>query len=112
MAEETNRTPTETLRAAAARLRQVAGAATPGPWQYVIEAPCGTVIEYAYVEAGDDLVADCGAADDAETTADARYIATMHPGVAVALARWLDAEAVWGAKGYALNVARAVLGET
>ena len=80
-------------------LRERAEAATPGPWQ------CDE--EWAPVTAGPDSVFHgyyCGGChacgqeirDDAEVSISPEnrtYIATMHPGVGLALADWLDAEA-------------------
>ena len=77
------------LREAARVLRERAEAATPGPWEatdnfghdagraYVI--PSDPEIP-TYVSAGGSPDEDC----------DAAYIATVHPGVGLALADWLD----------------------
>ena len=85
----------ELLRRAATILRERAEAATPGPWKqtdgfrshdddraYVV--PTGR--EVHYVCAGGVLGVD----------EDAPYIATMHPGVGLAIAKWLeDVAAGW-----------------
>lgn len=83
------------LRAAAKTLRQRAEAATPGPWDAVAGAfgdpasgpdhmrvtrkphtdASSSVAQLGYEQQGGD---------------DAAFIATMHPGVALALADWLD----------------------
>lgn len=92
-------TPTETLRAAAVRLREVAGAATPGPWR-------DSGVQGNRYSA---LVSDTmptgrptrGGWDDTEgyggylvgesiVAPDRAYIALMHPLVGLALAEWLD----------------------
>ena len=88
---------TETLRKAAALMRERAEAATPGPWVYAYESvtvevdgcTCGTQggpwghesgcgLELPHVEA---------------SAPDAEHIASWHPAVALAVADWLDAEA-------------------
>lgn len=45
------------------------------------------------------------------TKAHADHVALWHPGVALAVAGWLDAEARYPRTHHALSVARAVLGE-
>lgn len=110
----------DTLRRAAALLRERAGKATDGPWttqwyeHYVhIYAPNRILSErcpYPYTDAED------------EHGWDADYMALMHPPVALALADWLDAEAdylgrAYGDRDYSmvmpdtLALARAVLRE-
>lgn len=73
------------LRRAAARLREVAGAATEGPWEAM-----GDLVWPDGGEAEGDPV--CGTNHDPDAT----YIATMHPGMGLALADYLDlgAEAI------------------
>lgn len=73
----------DTLRRAATRLREMAEAATPGPWTAMGDLfwPNGGVAE------GDPV---CGT----NHNPDATLIATMDPGVGLALADWLDS-AVW-----------------
>lgn len=88
--------PSETLRAAAAKLREMAEKATPGPWRYTDEDarynPC--------VMAGrDEWVAECGPADSlrapgARGEHDARWLVVMSPAVAEPLAAELEAHAV------------------
>lgn len=76
--------PAERLRAAATRLREVAGDATPGPWDHVV----GASEDHAWVERRHT--------ETVVTTRDigtSAYIAMMHPPVALALADWLDDEA-------------------
>lgn len=82
----------DTLRRAASLMRERADGASPGPWAHIDEAPCGTPIAYSHVKAGDWLVADCGTADDMAAW-NAPHIASWHPGVALAVADWLDREA-------------------
>ena len=102
------------LRRAAAKARETATAAPRAPW-YVTHDPLGTHVENGEGRtgrvvkgAGEDRTDDKG-----ETTAD--HIALWHPGVALAVAEWLDsaahdAEQV-GADPHALVVARALLNE-
>lgn len=117
-------TPTETLRAAAAKLREIADKATPGPWSRY--ANLGYAV---FSEAFDPDVPD-GVGDVTNGSpgeADADWIALMSPAVAEPLAAWLDGcagEAAamshpghWGicdepdSVQHAIAVARAVLGE-
>src|SRR5450755_3104959 len=105
-------TSAETRRRAAHLMRERAMEATPGPWEH------------------DDaeVIADQESVVDGLNPANAVHIAGMHPGVALALADWLDAEArdddarafLGEALGYevragradeGLKVARAYLGE-
>lgn len=84
-------TPTETLRAAAVRLREVAGAATDGPWE-AASLPGKSRLSkgHTVVVAGDretPVIREEGA------WFDAAYIATMHPGIGLGLAEWLEAVA-------------------
>lgn len=74
------------LRAAAKTLRQRAEDATPGPWE---SAPVelGHYVSGTVYEVPDE---NCEY-PQFERYEDARYIATMHPGVALALVDWLDA---------------------
>lgn len=112
-------TPTDTLRAAAKRLREAANAATPGPYGVETmpetgESRIGSQINSHWVVEG------------WTREPDAAYIALMQPGVALAVADWLDFEANvveaslkypsgWGTSprpsSSSLAVARAVLGE-
>lgn len=99
-------TPVERLRAAEQRLRDVAGAATPGPWTVDGRSIWGAKDGHRWI------VADTQRA----TTEDRAYIATLAPPVALALADWLD-DMVENAQydsqpaylNAALNVADAVL---
>ncbi len=80
------------LRTAAAKLREVAGGAAAGPWwvsQEGLTHPVG-----ANVKAEDaSVVEDCCGYQGGATVADATYIATMSPPVALAMATWLEAHA-------------------
>lgn len=128
----TDTTPAGELRAAADKLRTLAAQAAQPPWttswqlqEYAVmsadpaEHP---VAEWTYAVAtrepqASEQRAECD-------TANADYIAVMHPGVGHALADWLDAEAnTWAGDEVhsrctpqtctseaALAVARAVLG--
>lgn len=81
-------TPSETLRAAAARLRELANAATPGPWRTAAlrddDPAYGMDVEPS-VAVGNDSSGACDLAD-------ATWIATMSPSVAEPLAAWLETE--------------------
>ncbi|MEH0442485.1 hypothetical protein QA811_02120 [Streptomyces sp. B21-102] len=121
-------TPADELRAAAAKIRDLTAEATGAPWatswseqQYEVKSPSGIdpIAEWTYAIAtwepeASEQRAECD-------TADADWIATMHPGVGTALARWLENTATsltasthpgWQdlIAADALAVARAVLG--
>lgn len=92
--------PVDELRAAATKLRTLAEAATPGPWQHTGSGPgheykgCGTVYTTSDDLFGGEIAApagDCYPRGGYSPDGDMAYIATMHPGVAVALADWLAA---------------------
>lgn len=75
------------LRQAAETLRERAGAATPGPW-FVDE-----VGDFGDKSAVMEIVRWRGLTNNAHFDEDrptADYVATMHPGVGLALADWLD----------------------
>jgi hypothetical protein len=75
------------LRQAAETLRERAAAATPGPWESHLSK---------HPDLGGDVVrvTDLGCSCDYSCNrTDPPYIATMHPGVGLALAAWLDDEA-------------------
>jgi hypothetical protein len=124
-------TPADTLRAAAKRLRKLAGQATPAPWETTwrgqeyqldgnTENDLSPISQWTYAIAtwepqASEQRAECDVAD-------ADYMAAMHPGVGAALADWLDAEAArldatalpfWQETvgRHALAVARQLLGE-
>lgn len=94
------------LREAAAKMRERAEAATPGPWAYYEHS----IIRPA--ELKDGRAPSYSAAYHRE---DAEHIASWHPTVALAVADWLDDEAEWLEAGStaednpALAVARAYL---
>lgn len=76
--------PVDELRAAATKLRTLAEAAIPGPWDFgddglVWDSPVPGRAAFPDPVSGSVLIEN------------AAYIATMHPGVAVALADWLAA---------------------
>jgi hypothetical protein len=101
--------PSEELRQAAKLMRERAEAATEGPWRAkrhrdrrsYVSSCSGACWDVAY-----------------PLTEDARHIAGMHPGVALAVADWLDrlADPVYcyspGEYDAALNIARAYHGTT
>lgn len=96
-------TPAEEIRAAAAKIRTLASEATPAPWtqrwdhqELQVHGPDQeypySVVEWTYAVAtvepqATEQRAECD-------TADADWIATMHPGVGEKLARWLEATVV------------------
>ena len=104
----------EMLRKAADRLRSLATEATPGrwDWQNAYRDPNECSVYHPH----ESMRGSVGVAGRMDFH-NAEYIATMHPGVGVALAEWLDFSAdVWGdgqmsnrAVAPALAVARAVL---
>lgn len=79
------------LRQAAETLRTRATMATPGPWETGERCVWGLSLSpsknYEVVTDGPGGEGGVGSTDDAD------YIATMHPGVGLALADWLDAVA-------------------
>jgi hypothetical protein len=112
--------PPEELRFAAKLLRERADAATPGPWQHMCLGSEGCLVLRAtgtLRERGPHgRVARFGQKEWQADHADAEYVATMHPGVARALADWLDRTVTDDEYGEvtgfdeALAVARACLG--
>lgn len=114
-------TPADELAAAAEKLRTLIGRATEAPWstqwddqqhQLVGRARAYPIAEWTYAivttePKASEQRAECD-------TADADYIAAMHPGVGKALADWLnsaaeDAEQI-GPDPHAVAVARAING--
>ena len=122
---------TERLRGAAKVLREVAQAATPGPWDASqMPAECGEESMGIQSLRGFSVIND--APPFGNTTAsyakseDATFIATMHPGVALALADVLDGaasrwessiihggseRAAWSHQRQHIAVADAILGD-
>lgn len=130
-------TTADTLRAAAARLREVAEAATPGPWfeddlYQTVTGSGFTSARDAYDrdrEVNSDVWVIPESMDSGVSGPNLTYIATMSPPVAFALADWLDDIAsVWSGDvhdldgdpldfaeavdSHALEVATAVLAPT
>lgn len=111
----------ETLRRAAALMRERAEAATSGPWSVGPYHQLTSVL----TEDGGLTIASVGAPHHPFVRADADHIASWHPAVARAVADWLDrkaerAEDMWLTHGQqmrgpewldALAVARAYLGD-
>lgn len=105
-------TPSETLRAAAVRLRELAAKATDGPWYWN-----GSQVDVEPTTRGTYVVGDGQQEEDVVTPEDGAWIATMSPVVAEPLARELELHATWigsiedGARtdsmGYAYAVKRA-----
>ena len=119
----------ETLRRAAALMRERAEAATPGPWTANVLGSEGYDVRSEHVpekRLHRVRVSRHGWEDWDTDRANAEHVASWHPAVALAVADWLDAEAaVWDAldahdrkfgtytpqQGHAVIVARAYLGE-
>ena len=83
------------LRDAAKVLRERAEAATPGPWHLFGMAGVGAK-DFEVVDERRVVCDGCEETVDrmgCYLREDATYIATMHPGVALALADWLDDQA-------------------
>lgn len=107
----------ETLRRAAALMRERAEAASAGPWKrYGMAGVAGhdwEIVDERRVEC------ECGepvALTGCATNADALHIASWHPAVALAVADWLESvssDTYLGSitRSKALAVARAYLGE-
>jgi hypothetical protein len=100
--------PAETMRRAAALMRERAGLVPPPPWF--------SAVHDVTTHDGLNVIASSG------LTVRAEYVASWHPDVALAVADWLDNEAVnapgpgdvylrGGRIAYALTVACAYLGE-
>jgi hypothetical protein len=108
-------TPANEIHAAANRLLTLTEAATPGPW-----ATADGAIPHGHrVGTADETewVAWTGAITEDRSEADAAFIAAMHPGVASAIAAWLQVEAFQvmhngrtATTHHALAVARQILG--
>jgi hypothetical protein len=122
---ETCRSPAADLRQAAERLRKDAAAATPGPWKHMCLGSEGCVVHRTsgtLRERGTrGTVARFGWKEWKADHADAVFVAGMNPVFALAVADWLEAEAIRAEQsGLALHslspgalaTARAYLGET
>ncbi|SES03935.1 ead/Ea22-like family protein [Streptomyces qinglanensis] len=125
----TDPSPADELRTAAARLRALATAATPGPWRQH-DTHLGQYGHTATVLSGERNDTELRAwlptmsqeswDETRNVWADAAYIAAMHPGIGLALADWLEHAAQqeaytlaeWGHRGgggpHALAVARTI----
>jgi hypothetical protein len=89
-------TPSETLRAAAVRLRELATAATAGPWE--IEYNCGGTCAQAVFRMDPEHPDDVDfsiSLGGMNAAADNVWVVTMDPAVAEPLAAWLCQEAAW-----------------
>jgi hypothetical protein len=93
----TTETPAAQLRAAANGMRQDAAAATPGPWRHMCLGSEGCVVTRTSGPLRErhtrGTVARFGWKEWKADHADAVFVASMHPGVALAVADWLEAEA-------------------
>lgn len=90
----------EELRKAAETLRQRVGTTMPGPWWR----------DGITVRGGPEGRSVASATN--AVRANAEYVATMHPGVGLALADWLDAEFAheFGPTEHAITIARLING--
>src|ERR1039458_3824529 len=89
--------PATHLRAAAGILRERSSAATPGLWQHMCLGSEGCLVlrKHGTIrERGRGRVARFGHKDWQADHADAAFVAAMNPVVALAVADWLDNEAV------------------
>lgn len=80
-------TPAETIRRAAALMRQRAAAATGSPWRVESDG-AGTL----WVQTTMAPIACTGDEADPLVIADSEHIASWHPAVALTVAAWLEAE--------------------
>jgi len=83
------------LRRAAAALRERAEKATPGPWEESVLGSEGYAVMAANPNGGlrRVRVSRHGYEDWDTDKANAEYVASMHPAVALAVATWLDSHA-------------------
>lgn len=111
-------TTAQELREAAKLIREQAEAATKGPWQHMCLGSEGCLVLRAsgtVRDRGRGRVARFGQKEWKADHADADFVAGMHPGVALALADWLDnmagrSEATPDDWYFAIMTARAYLG--
>ena len=108
-------TPAETLRAAASLMRFRANAASPGPWHQMCMGSDGCqVLNDGHLRERKH-VAWSGRKEWKADHADAEYVASMHPMVALAVADWLVQAEARGPESTdylaALKVAHHYLGE-
>lgn len=117
-----NESPAETMRRAAALMRERAKAATPGPWRPV--AGIWGTETFAAVIGSEGVPEDAGTwlmatgRGAASQEADADHASSWHPLVALPVAEWLDEVAddrhacldAWVERA-AFKVARAYLGQ-
>lgn len=87
-------TAVDELRTAAAKIRARAEVATPGPWKAdhkeYPEVIYGGQDPWTYVISGSRWGGEASIFDNND---DAYHIALWHPGIALIIAEWLDAEA-------------------
>lgn len=85
--------PAAELRAAAALLREIAGAATPGPWEGVVDDHGGGEINASVWADSIGYYITEKISSGPLHLADAHWIGLMSPVVAEPIAAWLDYEA-------------------
>jgi hypothetical protein len=103
--------PAETLNAAASLMRERGGKATPGPWTPMVLGSEGYLVLRANCtvrERGRGRVGRFGCKDWDDDRADAEYVASMHPLVALAVADWLDVTAKEAGEWLALDMPECV----
>lgn len=95
-------TPAETLRRAAKLMRERAEAATPWPWAWEAtgDKDSSWAVGFVQDEDGNPLTGEIGQGEGividgvcesiAGNPTDGAHIAAMHPGLALAIAEWLD----------------------
>lgn len=122
MTDQVTETPSALLREAARIMRELAEAATPGPWIGhrigLMGGRIGVVVAQPPPH-GAFVMVD---RDNEARIEDAKHIASWHPAVALAVADWLDEVVALiefgselnraGEVGAALDVARVYLGRT
>jgi hypothetical protein len=85
--------PSQELREAAKLMRERAEAATPGPWQHMCLGSEGCLVlrkTGTIRERGRGRVARFGQKEWKADHAEAEFVASMSPAVALPLARWLE----------------------
>lgn len=85
-----NASPAARLKLAADKLRTLATAATPGPWEGVVDHhQRGEVNASVWADSIDYYVTEQVTSGERHED-DARYIGLVHPGVGLSIADWLE----------------------
>jgi hypothetical protein len=86
-------TPVDEIQSAASKLRALAAAATPGPWEGVVDDHGrGQINASVWADSIGYYITETISSGDRHQD-DAHYIGLMHPGVGLVLADWLGEEA-------------------